>query len=346
MGAEAKLYPRLLSPEGLNPKSCEICPPESQLLYWRTFTPEKLRYFMQYDYCSPVINLPSLKVGNLPIADGYKIVRDDIEAPGFIWTSPEPSFALEVGLTRAVLEKTNAIYLLGVNHCHHSAKAGAQGYKVLANGKYALLKPVRLQPVDAGDMTEGTLFNKLTPTQVKAGVLYQVDPRFLRSLKQICTAVKSTEKNEEDVLSAVMDLTFNRLAELMGLNYIYDVHKLNEIFDALLVPLPIQLVTDHQEIHPSQKVNKSPQSEIVQRLFLTTFISLMERRKHLKTRGVLFADLGSDFRIKYLSDQLPPLVEQLTRYESSFPEYQALQYQIEVLQSKIRQMRYFRGEGL
>lgn len=270
-------------PEG-NPRQCDRFPHhEGQMFYWRAFTEKGIRSFIQTGFQStvPLDNVATEAIDTRD--DGAMLIPSNrIEVPGALWTSPDPEFALVMGLSRAVMENQK-VYLLGVNHCMHEEDVTA--YRVFSEGKkHRSLYPVRHDSSDKRIFfSSGTIFDRFTPHQVANGVLYTFAPGFVDAVGSVVDKIDASELLAEKHVSRQIAYVLGTTREELGAyDRLTQGNHLVESDMAFLVPAQVDGLTTRDMADATLAVGHDLETATVQDVFMRKLEKESEQT-HLKT---------------------------------------------------------------
>lgn len=226
-----RLYPEYKALPKYQPQPCQQCQHDAQTIYWRTFTQASLDTFIQNGYQSTI---PDFQYHGRQIVKNnmFIVPPNTLNTPGNLWCTPDPAFALSMGLSRGIAEYTS-VYLLGFNHCKHDEEEGINGFRVFDKSN---LIPLHHSKFDRGIFfSSGTIFNRLSPKQIANGVFEPIDPKLIQNLRAIAESVA----NINNVRLYELTQTLNTVFTYMGIDYKYienaDPYVFTDIFATTLV---------------------------------------------------------------------------------------------------------------
>lgn len=175
------------------PQRCETCPDDQQTFYWRTFTDKSLAIFKTRQGKGSFFTLTPDKSGSDHEGDEHQLYLADtqeINAPGILWFTKLPAFALAMGITR-LLSENIGVHLLGVNVCTCDLNAGTEVYSARPAGNVTVLTKTTPQTLPRiSDLAWEDVVSNVTQPQTERGVAYLLNPQLLAPVQE---AVREAE---------------------------------------------------------------------------------------------------------------------------------------------------------
>ncbi|PIZ64619.1 hypothetical protein COY14_04300, partial [Candidatus Roizmanbacteria bacterium CG_4_10_14_0_2_um_filter_36_9] len=132
-------------------------------------------------------SLPSLHGALPPIAfdsfpDEFRLQEDEIEQPGFLWFADKPTFAILVGLSRAVCQEKD-VTLIGITHCQHRIDENHAHYYDVINSGGRLIRR-RSTIFESHAFSSGLILSHIDAEQLESAFIGKFPLRLIELLQK------------------------------------------------------------------------------------------------------------------------------------------------------------------